>query len=440
MGVLCRDCFEGFAEQPGDRCPGCGSPRLIAHPELESLSIAHIDCDAFYASVEKRDRPELAERPVIVGGGRRGVVSACCYIARIYGVRSAMPMFKALKACPDAVVLRPDMQKYQAIGQQIRTMMREVTPLVEPLSIDEAFLDLSGTELLHRGSPARTLARLVRRIRDVHELTASVGLSYNKFLAKIASDLDKPDGFSVIGQSDALEFLSDKPVSLIWGVGKSLQRSLARAGITRVGQLRAYDEADLVARFGAIGRRLSRFSWGRDDRHVDPNAPTKSISSEATFETDIADLVVLSERLWPLCETVAGRLKKHRLAGQSITLKLKTSDFKILSRSRMLADPTCLAEVLYRTARELLTREADGRQFRLIGVGASALTDGAAADPPDLLDPARGRQAKVEAAIDEVRSKLGKDAILKGRGLQSEQRVNSPAPTKAPKRATPPSR
>ena len=351
MGALCRDCFDGFAEEPGARCPTCDSPRLIGHPELESLSIAHIDCDAFYAAVEKRDRPELADRPVIVGGGRRGVVSACCYIARIYGVRSAMPMFKALKACPEAVVLRPDMKKYQAIGRQIRQMMRDVTPLVEPLSIDEAFLDLSGTELLHRGSPAKTLARLVRRIRDEHGLTTSVGLSYTKFLAKIASDLDKPDGFSVIGQSEALAFLTEKPVSLIWGVGRSLERSLARDGITRIGQLRDYEEAHLVARFGAIGRRLSRFAWGRDDRDVDPNAPTKSISSEATFETDIADAEALLDRLWPLCETVARRLKQHHLAGQCVTLKLKTADFKLLSRRRMLADPTCLAEVLYQIAR-----------------------------------------------------------------------------------------
>ena len=201
MAVLCRDCLEIFAEDHDavskaragaghDRCPNCDSPRLVRHPELGHLAIAHIDCDAFYASVEKRDNPDLRDKPVIVGGGRRGVVSAACYVARMYGIHSAMPMFKALKACPDAVVIRPNMAKYSTIGKQIRERMEALTPLVEPLSIDEAFLDLSGTEALHHGWPARSLARLVKSIEEDIGLTASIGLSFNKFLAKIASDLD----------------------------------------------------------------------------------------------------------------------------------------------------------------------------------------------------------------------------------------------------------
>ena len=417
MPALCRDCFEAYFDEAADRCPNCESPRLIRHRELDRLAIAHIDCDAFYASVEKRDCPELRDKPVIVGGGRRGVVSAACYVARVYGVHSAMPMFKAMKLCPQAVVLRPDMAKYQAIGRQVRAFMLETTPMVEPLSIDEAFLDLSGTARLHGGSAATTLARLARRIEEELGLTVSIGLSYSKFLAKIASDLDKPRGFAVIGRAEAEDFLIDKPVGIIWGVGKALKRALARDGIRTIRDLRQHEELELMARYGAIGKRLYRFARGQDARRVEPNAPAKSISAETTFDHDIARAGVLSAEIWPLCEKVARRLKRAELAGHTVTLKLKTQDFKLLTRSRRMADPTCLAEVLYRAVLPLIEREADGRRFRLIGVGASELVDGALADPPDLLDPERARQAKVEQAIDRVRAKLGEDAIRKGRGM-----------------------
>jgi len=418
MKTLCRKCLAESAEPPVDgRCPRCGSRRVVSHMELDQLSIAHIDCDAFYANIEKRDRPELRDKPVIVGGGRRGVVSAACYVARIYGVRSAMPMFKALEACPDAVVIPPDMAKYRAVGHRIREMMRAVTPLVEPLSIDEAFLDLTGTEALHGGPPARTLAVLARRIETELALTASIGLSYNKFLAKIASDLDKPRGFAVIGRAEALDFLAERPVSIIWGVGKALERRLARDGIHKVGDLRRVDEARLLARYGTVGRRLYRFAQGEDGRRVDPDAPTKSISAETTFERDLSALDPLLAQLWPLCETVARRLKRTGLAGRGVTLKLKTADFQLLTRSRRLGDPSCLAEIVYRAAAALLEQEADGRRFRLIGVGAHDLVDAALADPPDLLDPARLRQSQVERAIDLVRAKLGHRAIRRGRTL-----------------------
>jgi DNA polymerase-4 len=428
MSALCRDCLTGHEAPPRDRargarCPTCGGARLLAHPELDDLSIAHIDCDAFYASVEKRDRPELRDKPVIVGGGRRGVVAAACYVSRLYGIRSAMPMFRALKACPDAVVIRPDMAKYQRIGHTIRDMMRELTPLVEPLSIDEAFLDLTGTEALHGGSPARSLARLVKRIEAEIGVTASIGLSYNKFLAKIASDLDKPRGFAVIGRAEAADFLADKPVRIIWGVGQALEAALARDGLRSVGDLRAREEIDLVARYGAIGRRLSRFARGIDERRVEPNAPTKSISAETTFDEDIAAPEALLAQLWPLCEKVAARLKKAELAGISVTLKLKTSGFQQRTRSRRLAAPTQMAEVLYRAAAPLMEREADGQRFRLIGVGASDLSEGELADPPDLFDPERAHQTRVETAIDAVRAKLGETAIAKGRGLETAART-----------------
>ena len=418
---LCRQCF-GSAEAGRARCGHCGSPRLIYHPELHDLTIAHIDCDAFYAAIEKRDDPSLSDRPVIVGGRHRGVVAAACYVARIHGVRSAMPMFAALKACPDAVVIRPDMAKYAAAGREVRALMREVTPLVEPLSIDEAFLDLSGTERLHGASPARSLARLVARIEEDVGVTASVGLSYNKFLAKIASDFDKPRGFSVIGRAEARDFLAPKPVGLIWGVGPALRRRLAADGITRIGQLRDREEAMLVARYGAIGGRLARFSRGEDDCFVDPTAPTKSISAETTFERDIADGAALGHALWPLAEKVATRLKRAGLAGGTVTLKLKTARFRTRTRSRRLAAPTQLADVLYRAVWPLLEREADGTPFRLIGIGASNLAAAEEADPPDLFDPAAAKRARAEKAVDAVRAKLGAGAIGKGRALAGDGR------------------
>jgi len=196
VSTLCRDCTALHDDANLRRCPACKSPRLVRHDEIASLSMAHIDCDAFYAAIEKRDNPAIADKPVIVGGGKRGVVSTACYVARTFGVKSAMPMFKALAACPNAVVVRPDMQKYALVGRQVRQLMLETTPLVEPLSLDEAFLDLTGTDRLHRCSPAQTLARLAKRIEDELAITVSVGLSFNKFLAKVASELDKPRGFS----------------------------------------------------------------------------------------------------------------------------------------------------------------------------------------------------------------------------------------------------
>ncbi|MBT3553550.1 MAG: DNA polymerase IV [Rhodospirillaceae bacterium] len=419
IGAICRDCGasqSGPRLQP-DRCEVCASPRLLAHAELHDLAIAHIDCDAFYASVEKRERPELANKPVIVGGQKRGVVAACCYIARLKGVHSAMPMFQARKACPDAVVIPPDMDLYRSVGRQIRELMLDVTPLVEPLSVDEAFLDLSGTERLHGGSPAQTLTRLITRIEDEIGVTASVGLSHNKFLAKLASDMDKPRGFQVIGRAETLALLAPMPVGAIWGVGKMLKAKLQRSGIKTIGQLAQIGEAELIKQYGVIGGRLAHLSKGLDTRAVNPHGNAKSVSAETTFSKNMKDTKALSSRLWPLCETVARRLKARDLAAKTVTLKLKTSGFQILTRSRSLAAPTQLAEVLFRQARQLLDKEADGRSFRLIGIGASGFAETESADMPDLLDRRVETYAKVENAMNAVREKFGAPAIKKGRSL-----------------------
>lgn len=412
--ALCRDCLRRVKPRR-DRCPSCGSSRLLRHPELFSLSIAHIDCDAFYASIEKRDNPELVDKPVIVGGGQRGVVSTCCYIARIYGVRSAMPMFKALEACPDAVVIRPNMEKYAAVGREIRERMRALTPLVEPLSIDEAFLDLTGTERLHHASPAESLARLARSIEDDLRITVSVGLAPNKFLAKIASDLDKPRGFSVIGAGEARDFLRDKPVSLIWGVGKVFQQSLEREGIRTIGQLQEMDPTDLARKHGAMGLRLASLAHGRDERAVTPDRPTKSVSAETTFNTDITALEALRPILLDLSEKVSRRMKAAGHAGRTVTLKLKTHDFKTITRSRQLPDPTQLADRLFREGERLLEREVDGRRrFRLIGIGLSDLASPDNADPHDLVDPDADRRKNAELAMDKLREKFGRTAVERG--------------------------
>jgi DNA polymerase-4 len=410
---FCRDCL---AEQKaeGRRCAACGSPRLVRHDELYGLTLAHIDCDAFYASVEKRDNPELADKPVIIGGGKRGVVSTACYVARIYGVRSAMPMFKALEACPQAVVIPPNMEKYVKVGREVRAMMQELTPLVQPLSIDEAFLELGGTERLHNDPPARTLAKFARRVEKEIGITVSIGLSYCKFLAKVASDLQKPRGFSVIGREEAVSFLAPRPVTTIWGVGKAFAATLDADGIRTIGQLQTMDETDLMRRYGTMGQRLSRLSRGIDDRDVHLNDPAKSVSAETTFFDDISRYEELVPVLRNLSEKVAWRLKKGDIAGHTVVLKMKTADFKSRTRNRKLEDPTQLADRIFRTGIELLQKETDGTKFRLIGIGVTDLCDPTRADPPDLIDVQSGRRAAAEAAMDKLRDKFGKGTVETG--------------------------
>lgn len=422
--VLCRDCLQDHdeARAPVRRCPACGSPRLLRHAERDSLHLAHIDCDAFYAAIEKRDDPSLLDKPVIVGGGKRGVVSTCCYIARMSGVRSAMPMFQALKACPEAVVVKPDMAKYVSVGRQVRKLMQELTPLVEPLSIDEAFLDLGGTERLHHASPALTLARFQRRIEDEIGITISVGLSYAKFLAKVASDLDKPRGFSIIGQAEAVAFLAQKPVGMIPGIGKAGAAKLAQSGFRVIGDLAKAEIATLYRLVGKDGPRLKNLALGIDPRKVTVEHEAKTVSSETTLDVDLARFEELEPILWRLCEKTSRRLKTQELAGRTVTLKLKTHDFHLITRAVRLPEPSQLAARLFATGRDLLRRECTGPRYRLIGIGMSDFSDPAGADRGDLADQQTPRLKAMESALDKVRAKFGDAAIEKGLSLRDTRR------------------
>ena len=378
-----------------------------------------MDCDAFYATVEKRENPELADKPVIVGGGKRGVVSTACYVARIRGVRSAMPMFQALKLCPDAVVVKPRMELYVEVSRQIRALMEELTPSIEPLSLDEAFLDLTGTARLHGHPPAVMMARLVKRMREELGVTGSVGLSHNKFLAKIASDLDKPHGFSVIGKAETAEFLRPKSVRMIWGVGMASQEALERAGIRTFEDLLRWEQRDLIARFGSMGQRLYHLARGEDTRRVMRNAPIKSISNETTFNEDTGDHDLLDGHLWRMCEKVADRAKAKALAGRVVTLKVKRSDFKLITRRQSLGDATQMADRIYRVARGMLDGLERQGPWRLLGAGISDLVSAEQADRGgDLLDPDASKRAAAERATDSIRARFGDAAIVKGRALR----------------------
>src|SRR5262245_32484499 len=414
---FCRDCRRDVPEQVG-RCSACGSPRLLRHPDIDTLAIAHVDCDAFYATIEKRDDPSIADKPVIVGGGQRGVVLTCCYVARTFGVRSAMPMFEARRLCPHATIVRPRMDKYAEVGRAVRARMRELTPLVEPVSIDEAFMDLSGTERLHGMPPAKSLARFSEQVERELGVTVSIGLAANKFLAKIASDLDKPRGFAILGAGEAAAFLAPKSVSLIFGVGKVAQARLAKDGLRSIGDLQRAGESELMRRYGGEGVRLSRLAHGRDERQVKSEREAKSISAETTFEQDIAELRPLAQRLLRLSEKVSARLKATELAGTTVTLKLKGRDFRLRTRAQSFERPTQLAGKIFATGRELLARELDGTQFRLIGIGVSGLCAADDGDRADLLDR---RAAEAEFAIDRLREKFGDEAIVKGLSLDDEE-------------------
>jgi DNA polymerase-4 len=390
--TLCRDCCALFdGEREG--CVRCGGSRLAVHAEIAQLGIAHVDCDAFYASVEKHDRPELANEPVIIGhAGGRGVVLTACYVARKFGARSAMPMFQALELCPHATVIAPDMGKYKRVSHAIRAIFASATSLIEPLSLDEAYLDLTDAGA---GAPpaAVALANIARRVEREIGITVSIGLSCNKFLAKLASELEKPRGFSVIGRGEAQAFLAPLSVSKIHGVGAVTARRMQAGGLATIADLQALSSQELVARFGRFGHRLALFARGEDDRKVTPDRPVKSISAETTFTQDTASAARLREVAQGLCQRVAAQLARKGLAGGSVVLKLKTSDFRILTRTRRLAHPTQRAGLVFESVAGLIDREADGRTFRLVGVGVGELGSAVGADPDDLFSHSGAAEA-----------------------------------------------
>ncbi|MCB1508151.1 MAG: DNA polymerase IV [Hyphomicrobiaceae bacterium] len=420
--ALCRACG---ARPPATtrHCPACGSRRLLIHDEIDRLWLSHIDCDAFFAAVEKRDNPALEGLPVIIGGGRRGVVATACYVARQFGVRSAMPMFKARALCPEAVIIKPDIRKYAKVGRAVRERMLHLTPLVEPLSIDEAFLDLSGTDRLHRMTPAETLSKFQRDLEAELGISISVGLSHNKFLAKIASDLDKPRGFSIIGKAETRAFLAPRPVGSIFGIGEKTAERLAREGYRTIADLQRADPVQLARDHGEMGLRLARLAIGEDRRKVTPSRPRKSVSGEVTFDTDIADRGELEATLRAQSERVSARLKASHTAGRTITLKLKTQGFRTLTRAHTLDGATQLADRIFREGAALLAPLCDGTRYRLLGIGVSELCDARLADDRDLLDPDAGKRAAAENAVDRLREKFGVDAIGVGRLMGRKSRA-----------------
>ncbi|MEO0411911.1 MAG: DNA polymerase IV [Pseudomonadota bacterium] len=423
LPALCRTCFTAFdAPEEGAPCPACGGRSTVSHSELHSLSLAHLDCDAFYAAVEKRDNPALRDTPVIVGGGTRGVVTTACYIARLSGVKSAMPMFKARKACPGAVIVKPRMEHYRTVSRQIRALMLRVTPQIEPISVDEAFLDLSGTQRLHGASPATVLLKLAEQIETEIGITVSIGLSHNKFLAKIASDYRKPRGFFAIGEAETMDFLAPQPVTLLWGVGKAFAAKLSRGGITHLGQIQAMEEDRLLAKYGSMGQHIWRLANGLDSRAVKPTRQAKSISSERTFTNDISAFETLSDLCWSLSEEIAANLRSKALSAKTVHLKLKTPDFRLVTRSATPGQRVRTARTIFDTANALLRVEANGQAFRLLGVGVSGLSPCAQDDrvAADLFgDTGLRSDDALETVMSGIRDKFGKTSIETGRGLRA---------------------
>ena len=413
---VCRECFKTFNIKK-EFCDKCYSVNIISNDEIEDLNIAHVDCDAFYASIEKRDNPNYKNIPLIIGGGKRGVVATACYLARTKGVKSAMPMYKALKLCPQAIIVKPNMKKYKIASDKINIIMKEITPLVEPLSLDEAFLDLSGTLRLHKKIPAVLLAELSKKIIEKVGISVSIGLSYNKFLAKICSDIDKPKGFSIINKKEASNFLKDKPVEVLWGVGKTLKNKLNNDGIKSIGQIKEMELNEVINKYGAIGSHIHKLSNAEDNRAIKPFRKVKSISHETTFEKDTNDEDFLKKILWSLCEKVSNRSKNKGLGGNTINLKIKTEDFKLISRSMTIDEPTQIAEIIFQAAKLLLLREINTNKFRLLGVGLSNLKEAEICDLYDLINTDSNRDKKIELAIDSIRNRFGINLIKKGRSI-----------------------
>ena len=429
---ICRSCFaSGYlgAERRPTNCPSCKAPNLRLDDEIFNLHIAHIDCDSFYASIEKRDNPALKDKPVIVGGERRGVVAAACYVARQYGIRSAMPSFKAKQLCPDVTIIKPRMDHYVAVSRQIREMMLSLTPQIEPLSIDEAFLDLSGTHLLHKASPAEMLMRLQAKIAQEIGITVSVGLAANKSLAKLASDQDKPNGFFILNQKQAAGWLADKPVSIIYGVGKKAAQTLNDAGLPLCRDLAAADLSYLSGFLGKNASFIQGLAKGIDTREVKVERQAKSISSETTFNEDLNTKSQLEPVIERQALRVSRRLKEKGLKGRVITLKLKSSRHKIITRRKTISAPTDKAYEIFDVSAALLAELiAPDKYWRLLGVGVDGFDEGQApiqeTDFFSMLEkddkaphPKENKHTRdaLEKALDKMHAKFGTDIVFSGK-------------------------
>ena len=382
-------------------------------------TILHVDMDAFYASVEERERPELAGRPVVVGGDpdARGVVAAANYAAREYGVRSAMPAARARMLCPHAVFIRSRMTLYAEVSTEIRAIFKRYTPQVEPLSLDEAFLDVGESEELF--GPGVDLARRIKQeIRSELGLVASVGVAPNKFLAKLASDLEKPDGLVVVMPESVQAFLDPLPVERLWGVGAATKSRLHGLGVHTIADLRGQPERALGERFGKWGRRLFELAHGRDERPVTPEQEARSISHETTFDVDVVAVASLRDCLRGLTEQVAWRVRRQGLCAGTVEIKVRYADFRTVNRSAGLAAASARTRDLWRSASRLLTEQLARRAgpVRLLGMGVSRLSR-ERAEQPDLFDaPAAERERQIDSMVDAVNERFGGAGLRRGAG------------------------
>ena len=384
---------------------------------MKARQIIHVDMDAFYASVEQLDRPELQGKAVIVGGDpkARGVVSAASYEARKFGIHSAMPMAQAVRLCPQGVVLPVRMDRYAEVSHTIHTIFERYTPLVEPISLDEAFLDVTGSIDLF-GSAEQIGHDIKTQIRAQTHLTASVGVAPNKFLAKLASDLNKPDGFVVITEQNKQQILDPLPVGKIWGVGEVTEKALHYRGIRTITQLRCTTAEELKGIVGNGATELLRLACGEDDSEVEPERQRKSLSSEQTFATDIRDAAILSSVLLEEVEEVAERLRRHRLKARTVTLKLRYGDFRTVTRSETLREPTNLTKLLWEAADRVFRQwqVRSGGPLRLLGFAASGLEDEHAGQQLLFPDPEQEKLKRLDSAVDKIRDRYGKRALGRG--------------------------
>ena len=413
---ICRDCAKHSLLE--SKCQECNSPRILKLDDLLSLKIAHIDCDAFYASIEKSQNPHLINKPVIVGGGQRGVVTTCCYIARIKGIKSAMPIFKAKKLCPEAIIIPPRMSLYKHISNLIFKKFYQLTPSVETIAFDEAYLDFSGTYQLFKKTPAELLVKLAIEIEKELNITVSIGLSENKFLSKLASSFSKPKGFTVIRSSEKSEFLKKLHIKNIPGIGPKFQKKLEKNSIVKIEDIVNQKPEVLLSKFGKYGLTIWNLAKGIDERKVEASSVRKSISKETTFETDVSDLKILKKTFWILAEEVSEILKNKNILAKSLTIKLKRHNFKIITNTQTFKEPTILAEDLYQVAISLLKKRLELIPFRLIGISTSKFSFEKQETFTNFYSNSKLRKIeKTEYAMDKIRQKFGKQIIKKGRAL-----------------------